>query len=130
MYDLFSWGMNLLQGLIVGIASGLFLFYVVLPKIGAKTATQTLHAAKKDPEIGPLIAKAQEILHALEPLAKFFKNFDLEKMQKDIQPIIEVLKKIDPKDIDDLLKEIKSLTGTIKQNIAKPKIPEPTEPTQ
>lgn len=132
MFDWFGWGMGLAQGLIVGIASGLFLFYFVLPRMAASSARKTIEELKKDGDLKPVIEKAKEIITRLEPvtkkLATAFANIDVDKLQSDVKPFFELIKKIDPKDVDDLVKEIKGLTGTIKKSIEKPKIPEPTQP--
>lgn len=115
--------------MVSGAISGVILLYVILPKIGARSATQTLKAAKHDPEIGPIIKKAQEILKTLEPLAKQFKNIDIKKIQKDVQPFIEIGKKIDPKAVEELLGSFKELADGFKQKLGKPEnIPDVDEP--
>lgn len=126
MYDLFAWFMGVLQGVISGAVGGLILLWFIFPRMGTKTATQTLKAAKKDPEIAPLIKKAQEIIHVLEPLVKQFKNFDLEKTQKDIRPFIEMAKKIDPKKVGELIDSVKEVVDGFKARVTeKPNVPTP-----
>jgi predicted RNA-binding protein with EMAP domain len=129
MFDWFGWGMGLAQGLTVSVIGGVILLYFILPKMAAKSAHQTLEAMKNDDELKPIIEKAKEIITRLEPvtkkLATAFANIDLDKLQDDVKPFIEMMKKVDPKDVEDLLKEVKSLTGTIKKSIEKPEIPKP-----
>jgi len=131
MFDWFTWFMNLLNGIVGGAISGVILLYLILPRIGAKTATQTLKAAKNDPEIAPLIKKVQDILERLEPLVKQFKNLDLDKIQKDLKPLLETAKKIDPEAVADLIKTLRSLAKDVGEKITeKPaNIPGPT-PTE
>lgn len=118
--DWVLFSIDILKGVISGGISGVILLYVILPRIGARSATQTLKVAKKDPEIGPIIKKAQEILKMLEPLAKQFKNIDIEKIQKDVQPFIEIGKKIDPKAVEELLGSFKELADGFKTKFGKP----------
>lgn len=125
MFDWFTWGMGLIQGIVSGAIGGVILLYFILPKVGARSATQTLKAAKHDPEIGPIIKKAQEILKVLEPLAQKFKNLDLDKILKDIQPFLETAKKIDPKAIEELMQIGKELASSFKTKLEQPKIPNP-----
>jgi hypothetical protein len=131
MFDWFSWFMGLLNGVVSGAISGVILLYFILPRMASKSARQTLEEMKKDGELKPIIDKAKEIITRLEPvtkkLADAFKNLDLDKIQEGIQPYIELGKKIDPQDIDALLKQLKELSGTVQKAIEKPKkIPKPT----
>ena len=98
----------------------------ILPKLYVKMGSNLLKQATEDDGFKPWITKAKKIIEELEPFVAKLKKVDIEKVQKDLQPLIDALKKVDPKDIEDLLKEIKELTGTIKKSIGKPeKIPEP-----
>lgn len=129
MFDWFSWGMGLLQGLVVSVIGGYILLKFILPRMAAASARQTIEELKKDGELKPIIDKAKDIITRLEPVAKklatAFKNLDLDKLQDDIQPFLELGRKIDPKDVEELMQSLKELTGTIKKSIEKPKIPEP-----
>jgi len=125
MIDWVGFGLTLLNNVIAGAISGIFIFYVILPRMGAKTATQTLKAAKKDKDIAAIITKVQEIVKVLEPLLRRFEKMDIDKMISDLQPLTTALKKINPEDVDALLKQLRELTGTVQKAIEKPKIPEP-----
>jgi uncharacterized protein YoxC len=111
---------------VTGAVSGLILIWFVLPRRGIKTAAQTLKAAKKDPDIAPIFDKTKEIIDKLHPLVEQFKNLDLAKFQKDAQPLLDAIKKIDPQTIDDLLRAVKELANSATKAIEKPKkIPKP-----
>ena len=124
--DWFTWFLGLAQGIIISIVGGYILLRFILPRMAAESARHTLKELKKDGEIKPIIDKAKDIVNRLQPLVEQFKNLDLDKIQKDIKPFLDVIKKIDPKDVEDLLKSLKELTGTVQKAIEKPeKIPEP-----
>jgi hypothetical protein len=126
MIDWFAWAMGLVQGVIVAVLGGYIMFVYLFPKMTAKTTRNTVEALKKDPEIAPMIDKAKEIVNKLHPLADQFKGLDLVKMQSEFQPLLDGIKTIDPKEIQGLIKNLKELTGTVKNALEKPKIPEPT----
>jgi len=125
MIDWVGFGLTLLNNVIAGAISGIFIFYVILPRMGAKTATQTLKAAKKDKDIAAIITKVQEIVKVLEPLLRRFEKMDIDKMISDLQPLTTALKKINPEDVNASLKQLRELTGAVQKAIEKPKIPEP-----
>ena len=125
MIDWVGFGLTLLNNVIAGAISGIFIFYVLLPRMGAKTATQTLKAAKKDKDIAAIITKVQEIVKVLEPLLRRFEKMDIDKMISDLQPLTTALKKINPEDVNASLKQLRELTGAVQKAIEKPKIPEP-----
>ena len=85
----------------------------------------TVKALQKDPEIKPYIDKAKQIIDRIEPIVEKFKGLDLDKINGDIKPLLEVIRKIDPKTIEELMKSLKELTDTVKGSLTKPKIPEP-----
>ena len=125
MIDWVGFGLTLLNNVIAGAISGIFIFYVILPRMGAKTATQTLKSAKKDKDIAAIITKVQEIVKVMEPLVKQFEKIDVDKTISDLQPLITALKRINPEDVNASLKQLRELTGAVQKAIEKPKIPEP-----
>lgn len=98
----------------------------ILPKLYVQMGSNLFKQAQEDPNLKSTIQKAKKIIEELEPFIAKLKKIDIEKYQKDLQPLIETLTKVDPKEVDDLLKSLKELTGTVQKAIEKPKkIPEP-----
>jgi predicted RNA-binding protein with EMAP domain len=127
MFDWFSWGMGILQGTITFLIGSIIVIYYIVPKMMKNLSKRTINELKNDPEIKPLTGKVKEIIDKLHPLMEQFKNIDLAKTQSDFAPLIEGIKKIDPKEIEGLIKNIREITGTIKSSIEKPKLPPPPE---
>ena len=121
--------LQIIQGIIVGIIGGiisLYIFYTYLLPGLTKTMTKNLIAdLKKDEEFKPLIDKASEIVNRLEPIMKEFKALDLNGVQKDIKPLLNVAKKIDAEKINGLIDSVKDIVDYFKKSIEKPKIPTP-----
>ena len=103
------------------------------PKGVDKMVAQALKEAKQSPELMPLLDKAKEIMAVAEPvfkqLGKAFKNLDLDKTQKDFQPLMDALKGIDPAELNALIKTGKELGTVIKQTLEKREMP-PLPPLQ
>lgn len=111
---------------IISFISGMYVFNkYFLPKLTAKMFVDGFKHLQADPEISIYMKKGKEIINRLEPVMKQLKNVDLNKIQKELRPFFEAAKKIDPKDVEDLMKSLKNLTGTVQQAIEKPKIPKP-----
>jgi hypothetical protein len=122
---------DILKTLIVGFASfvlGMWYFNAyILPKVYVKMGSNLFKGAENDPSFKPWIDKFKKIMEELEPFVAKLKTVDVEQIQKDVQPLIAALKKVDPKDIEDLMKTLKELGGTVKNAIEKPEnIPKPT----
>lgn len=125
-----------LKGLIVSVGGTLIGFYLFnkyfLPGLMSEMGRNTVKDISKDPEFKPLIEsgkalmeKGRKVMERLEPIVEKAKNLDLEKTTEDIKPFLEMIKKIDPKTIEELMKSLKELTDTVKGSLTKPKIPEP-----
>ena len=129
MIDWILFFSDIVKGIIIGIPSfliGSYLFFkYLLPKLSADMGAATVKALQKDPEIKPYIDKAKQIIDRIEPIVEKFKGLDLDKINGDIKPLLEVIRKIDPKTIEELMKSLKELTDTVKGSLTKPKIPEP-----
>ena len=114
---------------ILELVIGVYIVLYMAPKGVDKMVGQAIKEAKNSPELSPLLDKFKEIVTVVEPvtkqLANALKNLDLEKTQRDLQPLLDALKKVNPEDVEALLKSLKDLTGTVTKAIEKPKVPEP-----
>jgi hypothetical protein len=116
---------------ILELVIGVYIVLYMAPKGVDKMVSQAIKEAKNSPEIAPLMDKVKEIIAVMEPamkqIANAVKNIDIEKTQKDLQPILDALKKVNPDDINGALKALKDITGTVNEAIKKPSIPEPDQ---
>ena len=116
---------------ILELVIGVYIVLYMAPKGVDKMVSQAIKEAKTSPELSPLLDKVKEIVAVMEPamkqIANAVKNIDIEKTQKDLAPLMDALKKVDPQDIDAALKALKDLAGTVTRAIEKPKVPEPPD---
>lgn len=117
--------LNLMSGLLSFTASMYVFNKYFLPKIMADMGTSTVKTLSKDPEIKPFIDKTKLLLEKLEPIIEKFRNLDIEKLQDDLKPMVEAFKRIDPNTLDEILSNVKGLTGNLAKKTEKPKIPKP-----
>lgn len=119
----------IIVGLLTGIPSFVIGFWIYnrffLPKQTSQVALNLIKIAKQDPELKPFIDKAKQIINILEPVIKEVKTLDLNGLKKDLQPLLETVKKIDPQKIDELLTSAKKLIDSFAEKTEKPKIPSP-----
>jgi len=97
----------------------------IFPKMAASMGSDFLKGLQKDPEIKPVITKAKDLLNRIEPIVDQFKKIDLDKIQEEYKPLLEAIKKIDPKTIEDVAASLKSLTNDLRKKLEKPTIPKP-----
>lgn len=74
------------------------------------------------PEIKKLIEKGNGLIEQLEPIIENVKKVDFEKIQSDLAPLLNTLKKINVETIEELIEVIKSLA---EKATKKPKVPTP-----
>lgn len=91
----------------------------------AKSATATIEAAKKDPDLEKIIDQAKKIVTWMAPVVEQLKQLDLDKLQKEWKPLFDTVKKIDPETIEDLVETLRELANGFRKKLEKPKIPEP-----
>lgn len=127
-----QWLMTLLQGVIISVIGGYILLRFILPSMAAQSASATLKAAKKDPEIAKVIDQAKKFIDIMEPIITEFKTFDLNGLKKelltlkaDATPFLKAMGKVNSEDIQNVMMALKDLMGTAKKAIEKPKIPSP-----
>ena len=120
---------------ILELVIGVYIVLYMAPKGVDKMVAQGIKEAKHSPEIAPFIDKLKEIITVFEPIMKqaatALKNIDIEKTQKDLQPLMNALKGIDPAELNALIKNLKELTGMVTKTLEKhetpslPPLPEP-----
>lgn len=91
----------------------------------AKSATATIKAIKKDPELKKIIDQAKKMVNWMAPVVEQVKQLDLDKLQEEWRPLLEAVKKIDPETIEELVETLRELANGFRKKLEKPKIPEP-----
>lgn len=124
MFDWFTWGMGLLQGVIVALVAGVVLLVYIFPKLTDKVASNVIKSLRKDPEFKSIFEKIGQITTKAEPIFEEFKKLDAGKIVKEIEPFLMLMKKIDPQKVNEILDGAKKIVDTF---TTKPSVPPPPE---
>lgn len=112
----------------VSFVAGMWYFNkYMLPKMVSNMGSSFLKQAMDDDNFKPWIKRFQTLIEEIEPLVKKVKDTDFDKITQDLSPFIEALKKVNPEDVDQLLKALRDLTGAVKKAIDKPPPPPPPD---
>jgi hypothetical protein len=122
LFDWFSWGMGIFQGVIVAIIGGTIVLVYIFPRLTDKVANNVLKSLRSDPEFKAVFAKSRELVSKAEPALEQFKKLDAEKIVKEIEPFLTMIKRIDPQKVNDILDGAKKMVDTF---ATKPVIPVP-----
>lgn len=121
---------EIVKAILVGIPTGFFSFFLAmwyfnkyqLPKLAPSMGKEAVKHVAELPEIKKLIEKGNGLIEQLEPIIENVKKVDFEKIQSDLAPLLNTLKKINVETIEELIEVIKSLA---EKATKKPKVPTP-----
>lgn len=112
-----------LAGILIGtlnFVAGMWFFNkYFLPRMAPQMARDVIKEVKEMPEVKEVLKRTNGIIDQLEPLLQKLETLNITKTQKDLEPLIKMLKKID---YEQLLHNIEQLTTSATKQ---PKIPKP-----